>query len=63
MNAEGDTRSLLKTEGLTKRFGALTAVDRVDFSLARGQLHSIIGPNGAGKTTFFNLISGELPPT
>ncbi|MBW2147866.1 MAG: ABC transporter ATP-binding protein [Deltaproteobacteria bacterium] len=63
MNAEKATPILIRIEGLTKRFGALTAVDRVDFSLARGRLHSIIGPNGAGKTTFFNLISGELPPT
>lgn len=63
MNAERTTPVLLRVEGLTKRFGALTAVDGVDFSLIQGRFHSIIGPNGAGKTTFFNLISGELPPT
>ena len=53
---------VLRTEKLTKRFGGLTAVDNLSFSLAGGRLHAIIGPNGAGKTTFFNLISGLLPP-
>ena len=52
---------VLQIEGLTKRFGGLTAVDNVDFTLPGGGLHAIIGPNGAGKTTFFNLISGFLP--
>ena len=53
---------VLRTERLTKRFGGLTAVDNLSFSLAGGRLHAIIGPNGAGKTTFFNLISGLLTP-
>jgi len=53
---------VLRTEGLTKRFGGLTAVDNLSFSLAGGRLHAIIGPNGAGKTTFFNLVSGLLAP-
>ncbi len=52
---------ILRTENLTKRFGGLTAVDNLSFSLAGSRLHAIIGPNGAGKTTFFNLISGLLP--
>ena len=51
---------VLRTEKLTKRFGGLTAVDSLSFSLGGGRLHAIIGPNGAGKTTFFNLISGLL---
>jgi branched-chain amino acid transport system ATP-binding protein len=51
---------VLRTFELTKRFGGLTAVDRVSFNLPGGRLHAIIGPNGAGKTTFFNLISGLL---
>ena len=54
---------LLRTEGLTCDFGGLRAVDTVSLSVARGSLHSLIGPNAAGKTTFFNLISGEVPPT
>lgn len=55
--------ALLRTEGLTKRFGGLTAVDDVDFTLQKGELRCVIGPNGAGKTTFFNLLSGGLEPT
>jgi branched-chain amino acid transport system ATP-binding protein len=54
---------MLSTEGLTKRFGGITAVDRVDFELREGELCSLIGPNGAGKTTFFNLLTGALEPT
>jgi branched-chain amino acid transport system ATP-binding protein len=57
------SEAILRTEGLTKRFGGLTAVDNLDFNLAGSRLHAIIGPNGAGKTTFFNLVSGLLPPT
>jgi branched-chain amino acid transport system ATP-binding protein len=55
--------AVLRTEGLTKRFGGLTAVDSVDFELAEGELCSLIGPNGAGKTTFFDLLTGALDPT
>jgi branched-chain amino acid transport system ATP-binding protein len=55
--------ALLRTEGLTRAFGSLFAVDRVDVVIRAGELRSIIGPNGAGKTTFFRLISGETAPT
>src|SRR2546430_15272118 len=54
---------LVRTEGLTKAFGALTAVNAVTLEVQEGALHSVIGPNGAGKTTFFNLLSGQLAPT
>ena len=54
--------ALLSLRGLTRRFGGLTAVDRVDLELAQGELVSIIGPNGAGKTTLFNLITGLDTP-
>jgi len=54
---------LLRTEGLTRSFGTLLAVDGVAVTVYRGELRSIIGPNGAGKTTFFRLISGEMAPT
>jgi branched-chain amino acid transport system ATP-binding protein len=54
---------MLRTSGLTKEFGGLTAVDDVDFALEDGELCSLIGPNGAGKTTFFNLLTGVLTPT
>ncbi|WP_276271795.1 ABC transporter ATP-binding protein [Haloarcula litorea] len=53
---------MLRTRGLTKDFGGLTAVDSVDFELG-SELTSLIGPNGAGKTTFFNLLTGALEPT
>ncbi len=55
--------TLLKTESLTKAFGALTAVNGVTLEVQAGTLHSIIGPNGAGKTTLFNLLTGQFPPT
>ncbi|WP_440008055.1 ABC transporter ATP-binding protein [Halomicrococcus sp. SG-WS-1] len=54
---------MLRTAGLTKRFGGLVAVDDVDFALEEDQLCSLIGPNGAGKTTFFDLLTGVLEPT
>ncbi|MCX5912256.1 MAG: ATP-binding cassette domain-containing protein, partial [Deltaproteobacteria bacterium] len=49
---------VLRTENLTKKFGGLTAVAKVDFHLEKNEVQSIIGPNGAGKTTVFNCISG-----
>jgi branched-chain amino acid transport system ATP-binding protein len=55
--------ALVRTESLTKEFGALTAVNAVTFEVQEGSLHSVIGPNGAGKTTFFNLLTGQLAPT
>ncbi|MBX6396500.1 MAG: ATP-binding cassette domain-containing protein, partial [Alicyclobacillaceae bacterium] len=54
---------MLQVEGLTKKFGGLTAVNEVDFSVEKGTVAAIIGPNGAGKSTFFNLLSGFHPPT
>lgn len=54
---------ILRTEGLRREFGALVAVDDVSITVKARTLHAIIGPNGAGKTTFFNLLSGNLPPT
>src|SRR5262249_56555937 len=53
----------LRTEGLTKRFGGLIAINNLSLSLAARRLHAIIGPNGAGKPTFFNLVSGLLQPS
>lgn len=54
---------LLALTGLTKRFGGLTAVNAVSFSLERGEVVGLLGPNGSGKTTVLNMISGLLPPT
>jgi branched-chain amino acid transport system ATP-binding protein len=53
---------ILEGEGVTKYFGGLTAVSRVDFKVDQGEIVGLIGPNGAGKTTLFNLISGALVP-
>ena len=54
--------SLLAADGVTKSFGGLTAVQRVSFTLAEGELLALIGPNGAGKTTLFRIVSGFLKP-
>jgi branched-chain amino acid transport system ATP-binding protein len=53
---------LLKTNGMTKRFGGLVALDRLDLEVRQGAIHSIIGPNGAGKTTVFNCIMNFYTP-
>lgn len=53
---------IIKAEGVTKRFGGLVAVDRVDYSLREYEVAGIIGSNGAGKTTFFNLLTGYYMP-
>jgi len=48
----------LKTQGITKEFGKLRAVNEVTLEIQQGDIHAIIGPNGAGKSTYFNLITG-----
>jgi ABC-type branched-subunit amino acid transport system ATPase component len=53
--------AILEVQGLTRRFGGITAVDDVSFTLHPGEILGLIGPNGAGKTTIFDLISGILP--
>lgn len=55
--------ALLETSGLTKSFGRMVAVDRVDLAVREGELTAVIGPNGAGKTTLFNVVTGKLRPT
>jgi branched-chain amino acid transport system ATP-binding protein len=54
--------ALLEARGVTKRFGGLIALNKVDFILEEGRIASIIGPNGAGKTTFFNVFTGLYVP-
>ncbi len=59
--AAGET--LLAAQDLTVRFGGLTALDSVSFSIRRGEILGLIGPNGAGKTTCFNALTGVYRPT
>jgi branched-chain amino acid transport system ATP-binding protein len=57
------TEIRLETQALSRRFGALVALQEINFKLEAGARHALIGPNGAGKTTFINLLTGVLPPT
>ena len=54
---------VLETRGLVKEFKGFVAVDGVDLTVKRGEIHALIGPNGAGKTTCFNLLTKFLNPT
>ncbi len=54
--------TLLRARGVTKRFGGLVALNRLDLDVRERAIHSIIGPNGAGKTTFFNCVTGFYRP-
>ena len=55
--------SSIETEGLTKRFGSLTAVDRLSFKVKVGEIFGILGPNGAGKTTTIRMLASLISPT
>src|SRR6202012_1317258 len=54
---------ILETINLEKRFGGITATDRVNLAVEKGARHALIGPNGAGKTTVINLLTGVLKPS
>ena len=54
------TRESLRTEGLTKAFGGVVAVNDASVELVHGKINGLIGPNGSGKTTFFNLVTGMI---
>ena len=56
-------RTILRTEALTKRFGTLTAVDRLDLEVREGEVFGFLGPNGAGKTTTLRLLCALIGPT
>ena len=50
--------TIIRTKGLTKRYGTITAVDHLDLSVARGEVFGLLGPNGAGKTTTTLMLPG-----
>src|SRR5258708_26676042 len=54
---------VLVVEGLVKRFGGFTAVNKVSFKVDQGEILGLIGPNGSGKSTIFNMLSGTLVPS
>jgi ribose transport system ATP-binding protein len=56
-------RTILRMKGITKRFPGVLALDDVDFSVRRGEIHSLIGQNGAGKSTLMKILAGDYPPT
>jgi len=55
--------AMIECEGLTKRFGAFTAVDHVSFSVSKGSIFGFLGPNGSGKSTVIRMLCGILEPT
>ena len=54
---------IIRVEKLVKRFGPFTALNGVDLSIYRGEIHALLGDNGAGKSTLIKLLSGVYPPT
>ncbi len=62
MNHEEFLRTMLTVDSVVKTFGRCTAVDRVGFELATGEVLGFLGPNGAGKTTVMRMIAGRLEP-
>lgn len=53
----------LEVSGLSRRFGALAALEDINLSIRAGERHAVLGSNGAGKTTLFNVITGDFPPS
>ena len=58
-----DAGPMIVVEGLSKRYGAFTAVDRVSFTVEPGTVTGLLGPNGAGKSTTMRMMVGLTPPT
>jgi len=62
-SAQTDTKPILVMQDLTRRFKALTAVDRLNMAIQPGEMFGLVGPNGAGKTTVIKMLTTILPPT
>ena len=60
---ESGIETIIETRGLTKRFGALTAVDHLDLTVAKGEIFGLVGPDGAGKTTTLRMLCGLMDPS
>src|SRR5947208_16804965 len=58
-----DDSAAVRCLGLTRRFGALVAVDHLDLSVARGEIFALVAPDGTGKTTLIRMRCGALTPT
>ena len=63
VDAATERPTILKAEGVVRRFGKLTAVDRVDLAIGRGEVFGFLGPNGAGKSTLLRMLVGLMAPT
>ena len=63
MAKQASAKPILEIDRVTKRFGGLTALDEVSFSVAAGEIRGLIGPNGAGKSTMFKNIAGFYTPS
>jgi ABC-type multidrug transport system ATPase subunit len=63
MSSASTSQPVVSVEGLTKRFGDVTAVDGMTFTVERGQVYGLLGPNGAGKTTALRVLMGLERPT
>src|ERR1700761_5510722 len=59
----GTRAPMLELASLSRTFGGLVVIDRLDFKVDEGEIVGILGPNGAGKTTLFNMIAGVMPPS
>src|SRR4030042_2032844 len=60
---ENRTLDIIKTDNLTKEFDGFTAVDKVSFTVKKGEIFGFLGPNGAGKTTTIKMLTGLLAPS
>src|SRR5580692_9424660 len=55
--------AIIETHDLTRRFGALTAVDKLNLTVTKGEIFGLVGPDGAGKTTTLRMLCGLMDPT